>query len=107
MTVTWREGDGPPVSPPPQPAPAPSTPAPAPTVDLSGVQQEIVDLRAYVAALTLDQAAALGSFRQTLEQHRALLDDLGARVVELQARPVVRGCRASLSGIIPISCRVE
>lgn len=113
IQVTWNKDGG---SWPPFPwvEGMPSNPAPGgpqapsnPPVDVSGLQRQIDELRGYMAAVAQDQAQALEPIRAALDDHKALIDDLGVRVVELQGRPVIRGCRASIGGVIPISCRVE
>lgn len=88
------------------PADPPQQPPVIP-VDLSFLQNQIDELRGYMAAVAQEQAKELEPIRAALDDHKARIDDLGARVVELQGRPVIRGCRASIGGVIPISCRVE
>jgi hypothetical protein len=96
-------------SPQPEPTPVPSpTPQPIPPpVDLADVYRQLEALKGYIAASVGSVSEGLSRLSETVSQHASVIDSLSARVVVLESRPVIRACRASLSGIIPISCRLE
>lgn len=48
-----------------------------------------------------------GQTRDEVGSAFTLITALTQRIEVLETRPVIKGCRASLSGIIPISCRLE
>lgn len=75
-----------------------------PPVDVSGLQRQIDELRGYMAAVAHEQAKELEPIRAALDDHKARIDDLGARVAELQGRPIYIGCEASLFGVVPVAC---
>jgi hypothetical protein len=70
---------------------------------LDQIEQRILLLE----QLRVQDEVKYGQTRDELGSAFTLITALTQRIEVLETRPVIKGCRASLSGIIPISCRLE
>ena len=101
-------GEGPHPSPGPSPSPTPGPgPAPEPQPDLvSQLAARMTALEGYAARLF----EALTALSATTEQHRSVVETLGARVQALEARPVWARCSAAVAMFqihIPVRCQLQ